>query len=87
MAKATKEVKQITVTKIEEQEIITLELFKAEAEFLLFILENVSGSPYNSPRKIADDIAGVLREEDINYTKNLEGSLAAKVSIHFKEFI
>ena len=87
MAKATKEVKQVQVTKIEEQEIIALELSKEEAEFLLFILENVAGDPYNSPRKIADDIADALREASITYQAKLNHSLGHDISIYFKEYI
>lgn len=86
MAKATKEVKQVQVTKIEEQEIIALELSKEEAEFLLFILENVAGDPYNSPRKIADDIADALREASITYQGKLARGIEQEIFICFKEY-
>lgn len=85
MAKAIKEVKQVEVTKIEEQEIITLELSKEEAEFLLFILQNVAGCAFNSPRKIADDIAKALCYSDVEYP-DLDKYLKGKLSCHFSEY-
>lgn len=67
MAKATKEVKQVQVTRIEEQETITLELSKEEAELLRFITESIAGSTTKSQRRYADAIAYALREANIEY--------------------
>ena len=43
-------------------ETVTLELTGEEASTLLYLCNNVAGSPTNSPRGYIDNIVGVLKE-------------------------
>ena len=82
MASANIHTKQVEKTVIVQEEIVTLELSREEAQLLTDVLSRIGGCPRNSRRKFATEIERVLRENGVEYQSSFRDGEPVPTDIH-----